>query len=78
MGEGAKPPKDTFWRDLGLYSTLGLNMGLTVVAGLVVGLRLDKQFGTGARWTLAGIFLGLGIGLYTMFAVAGRVSKKRE
>ena len=76
-GEGPSR-KDTFWRDVGLYSTLGLNLAAMVGAGFYLGLRLDQHYGTAPRWILAGFLTGLAIGLYTMFAMAARLGGKTK
>ena len=77
MAEQKGPNEDTFWRDVGLYSTLGLNLAATVGAGFYLGLKLDQHYHTAPRWILAGFFIGLGVGLYTMFALAGRFGGRK-
>lgn len=73
MAEHKGPSEDTFWRDIGVYSTLGLNLAATVGAGFYLGLKLDQHYDTTPRWILAGFLIGLVVGLYTMFALAGRL-----
>ena len=76
MAAQGPPRKDSFWRDVGLYSTLGLNLAMMVGAGFYIGWRLDRYYGTTPRWILAGFLTGLGLGLYTMFTIAARVADK--
>ncbi|UCG38503.1 MAG: AtpZ/AtpI family protein [bacterium] len=56
--------RSQFLRDLLKFSTLGLEMGAAVVIGLLMGVYLDRQFGT--RPWLTMVFLGFG------FAAAAR------
>jgi ATP synthase protein I len=56
--------RSQLYTDLLKYSTLGLEMGAAVVIGLLIGVYLDRRFGTDPWLTL--IFLGFG------FAAAGR------
>ncbi|MGQ9779865.1 MAG: AtpZ/AtpI family protein [Bacillota bacterium] len=76
MAAQGPPRKDTFWRDVGLYSTLGLNLAAMVGAGFYIGWRLDRHYGTAPRWILAGFLIGLALGLYTMFSMAARLGGK--
>jgi len=78
MAAKSGSPKDTFWKDVGTYSTLGLNMALTVAAGFYIGLKLDQRYHTAPRWILAGFLIGLGVGLYTLFALAARFGRKAD
>ena len=57
-------------RTLGTVSTVGLAMAISIGIGALVGLYLDKKFGT-APWLLL-IFLGFGVAaafrnLYIMY-----------
>ena len=48
------------WRELAYYSSLGLQVALSIFIGLAVGIFLDRRvFNTTPWFTL--IFLGLGI-----------------
>ncbi|MBW2200985.1 MAG: AtpZ/AtpI family protein [Deltaproteobacteria bacterium] len=49
-----------YWRELAYYSSLGLQVALSIFIGLAVGIFLDRRvFNTTPWFTL--IFLGLGI-----------------
>ena len=56
--------RSQLYTDLLKYCTLGLEMGAAVVIGLLIGVYLDRRFGTDPWLTL--IFLGFG------FAAAAR------
>ncbi|MGE5550832.1 MAG: AtpZ/AtpI family protein [Bacteroidota bacterium] len=68
--------KESFWRDVGVYSTLGINMAFMVGGGFYLGWQLDQRYHTTPRWIMAGFITGLAVGLYTMFAVAARFGGK--
>jgi ATP synthase protein I len=46
-------------KTLGVFSTIGLVMALSIALGALIGFYLDKYLGTGPWFSL--IFLGLGI-----------------
>ena len=78
MTEEKKPSRDNLWRDVGVYSTLGINLAFTVGAGFYLGLRLDQRYHTAPRWVLAGFLIGLGVGLYTLFTMAARFGDRTK
>ena len=49
-----------YWRELAYYSSLGLQMALSIFIGLAVGIFLDRHVFNTTPW-LTLIFLGLGI-----------------
>lgn len=55
-----KPPRlQQDWKALGNYGTLGLEIALSVVVGLLGGQWLDKKLGTGGWLTWIGFAYGL-------------------
>jgi F0F1-type ATP synthase assembly protein I len=53
--------KQSMWRQIGRYSTLGFMLPAAAVAGLVVGHLLDRWLNT--SWiTLAGLLVGCVVG----------------
>lgn len=48
-----------YWKSAGSYATVGLELALSVLAGLFIGRWLDSKFGTGG-W-LTALWLGFGI-----------------
>lgn len=52
--------------DLSRYSGLGLQFAATVGLFALVGRWLDVRLGTSPGCLLAGVFLGFGLGLYSM------------
>jgi ATP synthase protein I len=49
-----------YWRELAYYSSLGLQVALSIFIGLAVGIFLDRRVFNTTPW-LTLIFLGLGI-----------------
>ena len=52
--------------DLARYSGLGLQFGATVGVFAFLGHWLDRRLGRSPGCLLAGVFLGFGLGLYSM------------
>jgi F0F1-type ATP synthase assembly protein I len=61
MAEDPRP-----WRRYLRFSSLGIELGLAVVLGLMGGQWLDKQFGTAPWLLLAGLLIGLAAGFRGM------------
>lgn len=53
-------------RDLYRYSGLGLQFAATVVLFALVGRWLDGRWNASPWFLLGGVFLGFGLGLYSM------------
>jgi ATP synthase protein I len=53
--------------DLLRYSNLGLEMGVAIVVGLLIGLWLDRVFGTRPWLTIVFLLFGIGAGFKNMF-----------
>ena len=52
----------SFWKYVGLIGVVGWSVVVPMVLGVVLGLWLDGKFGTGSKWTLALLLLGLCLG----------------
>ena len=57
-------------------SGLGVEFASQVVAGLLLGLFIDHQFGTRPRWILIGTVAGLLVGMSTMLRSAIKANKR--
>ena len=77
MSEENGPPFKP-WRDLANYGALSLNLAMLMLGGYFVGGVLDKRFSTAPRWMLIGTFVGMILGLYTIFEIALRLGKKND
>ncbi len=59
-------------KEFAYYSSLGLQVALSIVIGLALGLYLDKRFGTHPYL----LFLGLGLGIAAGFKNIGLAIRK--
>lgn len=62
----------------GRLSSVGLELGLTVVVTLVAGSWLDRRFGTEPWLTLVGVFLGFGVGFLNLIRTLQRHDAAQE
>ncbi len=62
-------------RELAYYSSLGLQVALSIFIGLAAGVWLDRRWGTGPWLTLIGIGMGIAAG-YRNIGLAIRKSRK--
>ncbi len=60
------------WRDLAYYSSLGLQVALSIFIGLFAGVYLDRRIDTTPWFTL----IGLGLGIAAGFRNTGLAIKK--
>jgi ATP synthase protein I len=60
------------------YSTVGLEMGLSVVIGLFVGQWLDGYFGTEPILLLVFLLFGMAAGFRSIFRLARRMNDPEE
>ena len=70
--------RKAFFRELGKYSALGLEMALSVVIGMGVGYDLDRWLGTGPWLTIVWIGLGFAAGVRSLYRAAVRSGKDLE
>lgn len=64
------------WKGIGKYSTVGLDLALSILVGLFAGRWLDRKLGTG-HW-LAMVGLGFGIAAGARFVWRALQSANRE
>jgi ATP synthase protein I len=60
-GSGTRPPNSP-WR----FAATGLEVAASIALGVILGVWADGRFGSAPWGTLAGGFLGMAIGLYTL------------
>lgn len=70
-----KEDRRAFYRELGRYSALGLEMAVSVVIGLAVGYYLDKWLGTGPWMTVIWLAIGFAAGVRSLYRAALRSGK---
>lgn len=59
------PEKGKELRELGNYLGLGIQMAVTVIAMVFLGIWLDEKFGSAPWLTVASSFLGISSALYS-------------
>lgn len=57
-------------KQLGAFSALSLEFGLSGVAGFVVGFYLDEWLGTSPWLTVIFLFAGIGVGIHNLVRMA--------
>ncbi len=70
--------RKAFFRELGKYSALGLEMALSVVIGMGVGYYLDRWLGTAPWLMIVWISLGFAAGVRSLYRAAVRSGKDIE
>ncbi|MBP2674556.1 MAG: synthase protein [Deltaproteobacteria bacterium] len=70
--------RKAFYRELGKYSALGLEMALSVVIGLGIGYYLDKWLGTAPWLMILWIAFGFAAGVRSLYRAAVRSGKDLE
>jgi ATP synthase protein I len=70
--------RKAFFRELGKYSALGLEMALSVVIGMAIGYYLDRWLGTGPWLMVVWIGLGFAAGVRSLYRAAVRSGKDLE
>lgn len=73
-----KQDRKAFFRELGKYSALGLEMAISVVIGLGVGYYLDRWLGTSPWLTVVWIGIGFAAGVRSLYRAAIRSGKDLE
>ncbi|NLI69397.1 MAG: AtpZ/AtpI family protein [Firmicutes bacterium] len=70
------------WLRYGRYINLALSFGIMMVVSLFLGLYggdwLDRRLGTSPIFMILGIFLGVGIGFYSLFAELEGLMKQKS
>ena len=70
--------RKAFFRELGKYSALGIEMALSVVIGLGIGYYLDKWLGTAPWLMILWIGFGFAAGVRSLYRAAVRSGKDIE
>ncbi len=66
------------WRSALRYSAVGLEMGVAVGLGVLLGVWLDKKLGIQPWGTLGGLLLGIATGFRGLFRAATEWSREIE
>ena len=69
------------WKGIGRYSTVGLDLALSVLVGLFGGQWLDRKLGTGHWLTVVGLAFGIAAGarfVWRALQAANREAEEQE
>lgn len=64
------------WKEIGGYGTLGLEIALSVLVGLLGGQWLDGRLGTGPWLTLLGACFGVATGFRFLWRALRRANRE--
>jgi ATP synthase protein I len=67
--------KKKLFREIGRYGAIGLEMGIAVVIGILVGFWMDSLFNTKPWLTLVFMLFGIAAGFKGLFRVLKYVEK---
>ena len=69
-------PKKTILGKVITYSSIGIQVGLTVGLGMIAGVYLDRWIGTGPWLTILGLVVGVISGFTRLFQIGKEFSQK--
>lgn len=58
-----------FWRLVAVMLSLGWNLVLPIVGGVLLGSFLDGRVGGGFTWTIGLLFAGVAVSLYNLYHI---------
>lgn len=68
-GTGPLSKLDSPWQAITLVSLIGADMAACVVAGVLLGKYVDRLLSTGPWFLMAGLLVGLGVGVYSVYRI---------
>jgi len=69
-------PRNTFLGKVITYSSIGIQVGLTVGLGVIAGVYLDRWLGTGPWLTILGLVVGVISGFTRLYQIGKEFSQK--
>lgn len=66
------------WKGLGSYSTVGLDLALSILVGLFGGRWLDQKLGTRGWLTMVGLGFGIAAGARSVWRALERANREAE
>ena len=73
--ESRQRPEDRVWHWLGMFGLVGWAVAIPAVAGVALGIWLDRRWESDVSWTLTLLFVGVALGCFNAWYW---VSKERE
>jgi ATP synthase protein I len=74
MGENKK----NLLKTLGMVSSMGISFVLAIIIGVLIGLQLDKWFGTAPWFFFIFLLFGIVAGFRNLYIITKRVIKRDE
>ncbi len=71
-----KVPQKTILGKVLIYSSIGIQVGLTVGIGIIGGVYLDQWLGTGPWLTILGLVVGVISGFTRLFQIGRDLNQK--
>ena len=71
-----KFPKKTFLGKVITYSSIGIQVGLTVAIAIIAGLYLDQWLRTGPWLTILGLLVGVISGFTRLFQIGKELNRR--
>lgn len=78
MSSEEQEPKRAFYKDLEVFGSIGIELVLLVIIGLLGGNWLDKRFGTSPFILITGAIIGAIIGFYNFYKLILSLSDKEK
>ena len=69
-------PKNTVLGKVLAYSSIGIQIGLTVGLGIIAGVYLDRWLGTSPWLTILGLVVGVISGFMRLYQIGKEFSRK--
>jgi F0F1-type ATP synthase assembly protein I len=66
------------WKGIGKYSTVGLDLALSILVGLFGGRFLDRKLGTGHWLTIIGLGFGIAAGVRSVWRALQSANREAE
>ena len=63
---------------LAYASSIGIAMVLAIFGGLYLGVHLDRKFGTGYKFTIVLLLLGIFVGFRNIFVLIKKISRSEK
>jgi F0F1-type ATP synthase assembly protein I len=66
------------WKGIGSYSTVGLELVLSILVGLFGGRWIDRKLATGGWLTVVGLAFGVAAGVRSVWQALQRANREAE
>jgi ATP synthase protein I len=78
VSENPNSEQPSPWKRYMRFSSLGIELGLSVMIGLIGGQWLDKHFSTEPWLLLVGLLFGMAAGIRSMYSALKRLNAPQE